>query len=109
MSWILLVLAGLLEIGWAMGLKYTDGFRRPIPSLLAGAAIASSLVLLSMAVRNLPIGTAYAVWVGIGAIGSAVCGILLFNETITPARALFLALLIVAIIGLKVTAVPAQG
>ena len=109
MSWILLVLAGLLEIGWAVGLKYTDGFRRLIPSLVVGAAIAGSLLLLSMAVRNPPIGTAYAVWLGIGAFGATVCGILLFNETVTPVHALFLALLVVAIIGLKATATSATN
>ena len=103
MSWILLVLAGLLEIGWAVGLKFTDGFRRLGPSLLLGAAIVGSLLLLAMAVRNLPIGTAYAVWVGIGAFGAAICGILFFNETLTPARSIFLLLLVVAIIGLKAT------
>lgn len=107
MSWLLLFLAGLLEIGWAVGLKYTDGFRRPIPSLLVGTAIVGSLVLLSLAVRHLPIGTAYAVWVGIGTLGAAILGAVLFHEVMTPARGLFLALLIVAIVGLKLTAAEA--
>ena len=106
MSWILLVIAGLLETGWAIGLKYTDGFTKPLPTALTIAAIVASMVLLGLAVRDLPVGTAYAVWVGIGAFGTAVLGILLFGEPATPARLFFLALLAVAIAGLKVTAVP---
>lgn len=104
MSWFILVCAGLLEVVWAVGLKYTEGFRRPLPSLIVGAAIAASMVLLGIAARNLPIGTAYAVWVGIGAFGAAVMGMILFNEPATPARLLCLALLIGSIIGLKLTA-----
>ena len=107
MSWILLAIAGLLETGWAIGLKYTDGFTKPLPTALTIAAIVASMVLLGLAVRDLPVGTAYAVWVGIGAFGTAVLGILLFGEPATPARLFFLALLAVAIAGLKVTAVPA--
>jgi quaternary ammonium compound-resistance protein SugE len=103
MAWIVLFVAGLLEIGWALGLKYTDGFTRPLPSLLTGAAIVASMVLLSIAVRTLPIGTAYAVWVGIGAAGAALLGILLFGEPSNPSRLFFLALLIVAIAGLMLT------
>jgi quaternary ammonium compound-resistance protein SugE len=104
MSWILLIVAGLLEIGWAIGLKYTDGFRRPVPSLLVGLAIALSLYLLSVAARSIPIGTAYAVWVGIGALGAAVLGVILFDEPLTMARSFCLILLIAAIVGLKLTA-----
>ena len=106
MSWILLAIAGLLETGWAIGLKYTDGFTKPLPTALTIAAIVASMALLGVAVRDLPVGTAYAVWVGIGAFGTAVLGILLFGEPATPARLFFLALLAVAIAGLKVTAVP---
>jgi len=102
-SWIVLVVAGLLEVCWAVGLKYTDGFRRPIPSMLVIAAIAASMFLLAWAARTLPIGTAYAVWVGIGACGAAILGIILFDEPVTAARIAFLVLLLVSIVGLKVT------
>jgi quaternary ammonium compound-resistance protein SugE len=103
-SWIYLVVAGLLEVCWAVGLKYTDGFRRPVPSILTAAAIAGSMWLLALAARTLPIGTAYAVWVGIGATGAAMLGVVLFQEPLTIARATFLALLVVSIVGLKLTA-----
>ena len=102
-SWIALVVAGLLEVCWAIGLKYTDGFRRPVPSVLVIAAIALSMFLLSWAARTLPIGTAYAVWVGVGALGAAILGIILFHEPLTPARIGFLLLLLISIVGLKVT------
>jgi quaternary ammonium compound-resistance protein SugE len=104
MPWILLAIAGLLETGWAIGLKYTEGFTRPVPTVLTIAAIIGSMVLLGLAMRDLPVGTAYAVWVGIGALGTAVLGILLFGEPATPARLLFLGLLLIAIAGLKLTA-----
>jgi quaternary ammonium compound-resistance protein SugE len=94
----------LLETGWAVGLKYTEGFTRPWPSVLTICGIAASMVLLSIAARSLPIGTAYAVWVGIGAAGAVVLGIVLLGESANPARLFFLALLLVAIVGLKVTA-----
>ncbi len=81
LSWLILVVAGLLEVGWAVGLKYTEGFTRLVPSLLTGAAIAASMWLLSVAARTIPIGTAYAVWVGIGAAGTAVLGVVLFTST----------------------------
>ncbi len=103
MSWIILAIAGLLEVCWAIGLKYTEGFTKPVPSLLTAAAIVGSMVLLAKATQNLPIGTAYAVWVGIGAAGAAILGIVLFQEPASPARLLFLGLLITAIIGLKAT------
>ena len=103
MPWILLTLAGLLEVAWAIGLKYTEGFTRPLPSVLTAAAIVGSMLLLAKASQSLPIGTAYAVWVGIGAAGAAVLGILLFQEPVSPARLFFLALLLVAIGGLKLT------
>ncbi len=103
LPWIALVFAGLLEVCWAVGLKYTDGFRRPMPSVLVIAAIAASMFLLSWAARTLPIGTAYAIWVGIGACGAAILGIVLFDEPVTLARMGFLVLLLVSIVGLKAT------
>lgn len=103
-SWILLVIAGLLETGWAIGLKYTEGFTRPVPSILTGLAIVASMLLLGIAARDLPIGTAYAVWVGIGAFGAVVLGIVLFGEPATAARLGFLGLLVISILGLKLTA-----
>ena len=102
-AWVALVVAGLLEVCWAVGLKYTDGFRRPLPSALVIAAIALSMFLLSWAARTLPIGTAYAVWVGIGALGAAIFGVILFHEPLTAGRIGFLLLLLIAIVGLKVT------
>jgi quaternary ammonium compound-resistance protein SugE len=107
MDWAFLILAGVLEVAWAIGLKYTDGFTRPLPSILTGGAIVASMVLLSWAARTIPIGTAYAVWVGIGALGAAALGVVLFREPLTAARAAFLALLLVSIVGLKLTAGPA--
>lgn len=103
MAWTVLVLAGLLEIGWAIGLKYTDGFTRLWPSLLTGAGIVASMLLLSQAARSLPIGTAYGVWVGIGAAGAAVVGMLVLGEPATAARIFFVVLLLVAVVGLKAT------
>lgn len=104
MPWLLLVLAGILEAGWAIGLKFTDGFTRPVPSVLTGLGVVSSLVLLSIAARSIPIGTAYAVWVGIGASGAAVLGIVLLKESASPARIFFLVLMVIAVAGLKATA-----
>ncbi len=103
MAWILLVVAGLLETCWAVGLKYTQGFTRLWPSLFVVVTLAGSMVLLAMAMRTLPTGTAYAVWVGIGALGAAVLGIVLFREPVTAGRLFFLGLLLVSIIGLKLT------
>jgi quaternary ammonium compound-resistance protein SugE len=103
MSWVLLVIAGLLETGWAIGLKYTEGFTRLVPSVLTILAIIASMGLLGLAARDLPIGTAYGVWVGIGAVGAAVLGMVLFQEPVTPSRLFFLGLMLVAIVGLKVT------
>jgi quaternary ammonium compound-resistance protein SugE len=105
-AWFYLVIAGLLEAAWAIGLKYTEGFTRPVPSVLTAGAIVASFWLLAAAVRTLPIGTAYAVWVGIGATGAVVLGALLFREPLSGARAFFLALLVVAIVGLRWTAPP---
>lgn len=100
-GWFVLFLAGLLETCWAIGLKYTDGFTRLIPSVFTLAAMALSMYLLSRATQSLPIGTAYAVWVGIGAVGTAVLGIFLFKEPVTFMRIGFMALLVISIIGLK--------
>lgn len=104
MAWLVLLFAGLLEVVWSLGLKLTAGFTRPLPSVVTGAAIVGSMVLLARAAQTLPIGTAYAVWVGIGVIGATIGGALLFGETITLARGAFLALLLIAIVGLKLTA-----
>jgi quaternary ammonium compound-resistance protein SugE len=103
MSWFYLIVAGCLEAGWAIGLKYTEGFTRLVPSILTAVAIALSMILLSIAARTIPIGTAYGVWVGIGALGAALLGIVLFGEPATLARGFFLALLLTAVVGLKVT------
>lgn len=104
LSWIVLVIAGLFEVCWAVGLKYTQGFTKPAPSIFTLVTLAVSMYLLARASQSLPIGTAYGVWVGIGALGAAVLGIVLFNEPVTPARVFFLALLLISIIGLKLTA-----
>ena len=101
MSWIILVLAGLFEIGWAIGLKYTEGFTRLWPTLATIAAMAISLGLLGLAMKTLPVGTAYAVWVGVGAVGTAILGIFLLGEPANPGRLLSLALIVAGIIGLK--------
>jgi quaternary ammonium compound-resistance protein SugE len=101
--WTVLLLAGLCEVAWVVGLKYTDGFRRLGPSLFVAITLTASMVLLAWAARTLPIGTAYAVWTGIGALGAAIFGILLFREPATPLRLLFIGLLITSLLGLKVT------
>jgi quaternary ammonium compound-resistance protein SugE len=103
-SWIFLLIAGLLEICWAIGLKYTQGFTKLIPSLFTITTLALSMYMLARAAVNIPIGTAYGVWVGIGSLGAAILGIILFNEAASPARIFFLVLLLVAIVGLKLTA-----
>ena len=103
MSWILLIVAGLLEAFWAVGLKYTHGFTRLVPSCFVAAAIVGSMVLLAIAVRDLPIGVAYAAWVSIGIIGAAIAQPILFHQPIRPAQIPFLVLLLVSIVGLKLT------
>lgn len=103
MAWVLLIVAGLLEVGWAVGLKYTDGFTRLWPSLFTGAGIVTSMLLLSYAARQLPIGTAYGVWVGIGAAGAAIVGMVALGEPVTAARIFFVCLLVVAVVGLRAT------
>ena len=102
MAWALLVLAGLFEIGWAIGLKYTEGFTRPWPTAATVLAMIASIVLLALAVRTLPIGTAYAVWTGIGAAGTVILGIVLFAEPATALRLFCVALIVGGIVGLKV-------
>lgn len=101
MAWIALCIAGLLEVGWAIGLKYTEGFTRLWPSIVTATAIAASMLLLAWSVRTLPVGTAYAVWTGIGAAGTAVLGIVLFAEPATLARILCIGLIVAGVIGLK--------
>jgi len=103
LPWVLLLVAGLLEIGWAVGLKYSHGFTRPGPSAATLAAMALSMVLLGLAVRSLPIGTAYAVWTGIGAIGTAALGIILFGESAAPMRLVSIGLIVAGIVGLKLS------
>jgi quaternary ammonium compound-resistance protein SugE len=100
MAWLILIVAGLIETGWAIVLKYTDGFTKPWPTVFTVVGIAASMLLLAVAARSIPIGTAYAVWVGVGAAGAVVLGILLLGEPATTARLFFLALLIVAVVGL---------
>ena len=101
MPWLVLAAAGLLEIGWAIGLKYTDGFTRLVPSVLTLAAMAGSIILLGLALKTLPIGTAYAVWTGIGAVGTALLGIILFDEPATAARLASIGLIVSGIVGLS--------
>ena len=103
MAWVYLVVAGLLETGWAIGLKYTEGFTKLIPSVLTVLGIAASMLLLGLAARTIPIGTAYAIWVGIGAVGAVILGIILFDEPRDLARMFFVGLLIVSLVGLKLT------
>lgn len=104
LAWISLFIAGLLEICWAIGLKYTNGFSNLLPSLFTVVALAGSMLLLAKAAQTLPIGTAYAIWVGIGALGTAIMGVLLFHEPVNLLRILFLTLLLVSIMGLKYSA-----
>lgn len=101
MSWIALFFAGLFEIGWAVGLKYTEGFTRLIPSLATLAAMTISLGLLALALKSLPLGTAYAIWTGIGTVGTALLGIALFGEPADALRLLCIALIVAGIVGLK--------
>ena len=101
MAWIALFVAGLLEVGWAIGLKYTDGFTRMWPSVWTLAAMFASIVLLAWAMKTLPVGTAYAVWTGIGAVGTVILGIWLFGEAATVARLACVGLIVAGIVGLK--------
>jgi len=101
MAWIILVLAGLFEVGWAVGLKYSEGFTRPGPSLATVAAMAISLGLLGVAMRSLPLGTAYAIWVGVGAVGTVILGVALFGEPVTLLRVGSVVLIVLGLVGLK--------
>ncbi len=101
MAWIYLVLAGLFEIGWALGLKYTDGFTRPVPTALTVASMAVSLFLLGLALKTLPLGTAYAIWTGIGTVGTVILGIALFGESTQVLRLACIGLIVAGIVGLK--------
>ena len=101
MAWFLLLLAGILEIGWAIGLKYTDGFTRVTPTILTVGSMILSIALLGLAVRTLPLGTAYAVWTGIGTVGTALLGIILFGEPATALRLACIGLIVAGIFGLK--------
>lgn len=103
MSWIILVLAGLFEIGWAVGLKYTEGFTRFWPSVLTLTSVGISMFLLGVAVKSLPIGTAYPIWVGIGTVGAVILGVVLFNEPVNAPRLISVGLIIAGVIGLKAT------
>jgi quaternary ammonium compound-resistance protein SugE len=101
MAWLLLIIAGLLEVGWAIGLKYTEGFTRLWPSVFTIAAMVVSVVLLGVAMKSLPVGTSYAVWVGVGAVGTAILGMVLFSEPATAGRLASLGLIVAGIVGLK--------
>ena len=104
MSWVILFFAGLFEVGWAVGLKYTDGFSKPMPTALTIAAMAVSLGLLGLAMKELPLGTAYAIWTGVGAVGTVIAGIILFGESMALFRLASVALIIAGWIGLKISA-----
>jgi quaternary ammonium compound-resistance protein SugE len=101
MAWVLLLIAGAFEVAWAIGLKYTDGFSRLWPSVLTIAAMVVSVVLLALALKSIPVGTGYAVWTGIGAVGTAALGIVLFGEPATLARLGCIGLIVAGIVGLK--------
>lgn len=107
MAWIILFIAGLFEIGWAVGLKYTEGFTKLVPTVLTGVSLVLSMGLLGWAVKTLPLGTAYAVWTGVGAVGTAIVGIVLFKEPASVARLVCLGLIVAGILGLKVFSSPA--
>lgn len=101
MAWVVLFIAGICEIGWAVGLKYTDGFTRLWPTVFTGVSLVASMALLGIAVKTLPLGTAYAVWTGIGAVGTVILGILLFKEPATVMRLVCVGLIVAGILGLK--------
>jgi quaternary ammonium compound-resistance protein SugE len=101
MPWFLLFVAGLFEIGWAIGLKYTDGFSRPVPTILTIVSMVASVALLGLALKSLPVGTAYAVWTGIGTVGTAILGMILFGDPATALRLACIGLIVAGILGLK--------
>ena len=103
MNWLFLVLAGLLEVGWAVGLKYTEGFTRPLPSVLTVVAMVVGFYLLSLSMREIPLGTAYGIWVGIGAVGAAMAGMVLFKEPVSTLRIVSIVLVVAGIVGLKLS------
>lgn len=103
MSWIILFFAGLFEVAWAIGLKYTDGFSRPLPTALTVLAMIVSIGLLGLAMRDLPLGTAYAIWTGVGAIGTVIAGVLLFGESMALMRLASIGLIAVGLVGLKLS------
>lgn len=102
MTWIILVIAGFFEIGWAIGLKYSEGFTKLWPSVFTAVSMGLSVFLLSIALKQLPVGTGYAVWTGIGAVGTAILGIMLFNESKDLPRLICISLIVIGIVGLKV-------
>ena len=102
MAWIILLIAGLFEVGWAVGLKLTEGFTKPVPIVLTAISLVASMGLLGWSVKTLPLGTAYAIWTGVGAVGTAIVGIVLFKEPATAARLVCLGLIVAGILGLKV-------
>lgn len=104
MAWIVLVVAGLFEVGWAIGLKYTEGFTKPWPTVATVASMIASLWLLGIAMKTLPVGTAYGVWVGVGAVGTVVLGIALLGEPASAARLISVGLIVAGIVGLKLSA-----
>ena len=106
MAWIYLAIAGLLEVGWAIGLKYTEGWTRLYPSLLTGLTMIASFYFLSLALKTLPIGTAYAVWTGIGTVGASILGILIFGEIRDAGKIVCVLLIVIGIAGLKITSTP---
>ncbi|AHC75903.1 quaternary ammonium compound efflux SMR transporter SugE [Pseudomonas aeruginosa] len=103
MSWIILFFAGLFEAGWAVGLKYTEGFSKPLPTVLTALAMLVSLGLLGLAMKHLPLGTAYAVWTGVGAVGTVIAGIVLFGESMALLRLASVALIVCGLVGLKLS------
>ncbi|MDU3954731.1 MAG: quaternary ammonium compound efflux SMR transporter SugE [Pseudomonas aeruginosa] len=103
MSWIILFFAGLFEVGWAVGLKYTEGFSKPLPTVLTALAKLVSLGLLGLAMKHLPLGTAYAVWTGVGAVGTVIAGIVLFGESMALLRLASVALIVCGLVGLKLS------
>lgn len=106
MNWIILFIAGLFEVAWAIGLKYTEGFTKLLPSVFTVVCMIISMGLLAYAVKHLPVGTAYAIWTGIGAVGTAVLGMILFNESKELVRIFFIFLIVVGIVGLKIFSFP---
>lgn len=102
-SWLLLAMAGLLEVAWAVGLKYSEGFTRPLATVVTVAAMIASMGLLGLSLKDLPLGTAYAIWTGIGTLGTFLCGIVLFGDAAGAARMLFAGFILAGIVGLKLT------